>query len=45
MVAQLEPDYFVVIQYTSPFKPSAQFLTKWKKIYEDPHGQVFERIR
>jgi hypothetical protein len=45
MVPQLDPDYFVVIQYTSPFKPSAQFLARWKLVYEDPHGQVFARIR
>lgn len=44
MVAQLDPQYLVVIPHGDPFEPSADFMKKWKIIYRDPEGVVLERI-
>jgi hypothetical protein len=43
MLPQLEAQYYVVIPHGDAFPTSAAWDAKWKLIYQDPAGLVFER--
>ena len=43
MLAQLDPQYYVVIPHGDAFPTSAEWDAKWKLIYQDSEGLVFER--
>jgi len=42
-VAHPEPEYQVIIPHGDPFDPSAEWLDRWKLIYQDAEGLVFIR--
>ena len=43
MVRQLEPQYYVVIPHGDEFPITPEWEAKWKLLYRDPEGMVFEK--
>ena len=43
MLPQLDPQYYVVIPHGDAFPTTPEWDAKWKLIYQDPEGLVFER--
>ncbi len=43
MVPQLEPQYYVVVPHGDEFPITPEWEAKWKLLYRDPEGMVFER--